>query len=150
MRSRQRSHFCPAHGVKGALEPNMKIFHYLDAIFVRLSVIPGLGFLHDYVEELETQQTRRQQLANTYRGYGRALRDAGKAAKDGGHHGHEEGHDKSDEHEGHGKRAKRGGPPARPGRGGQVARKAREKEAESDDLDEDLYEDDDFESYLQH
>jgi hypothetical protein len=130
----------------------MKIFHYLDGIFIKLSVIPGLGFLHDYVEELETQQSRRRQITNTYGGYGRALRDAGGAVKHGGHHGNEE-HATGDEHEGHGKHAKRGrrgGPPARPGRGGQVARRAQEKEPKSDDADEDYYEDDDFESYLQH
>ena len=125
----------------------MKIFHYLDAIFIKLSIIPGLGFLHEYVEELEIQQQRRQILAERYGGYASALRDAGKAAKHGGH-----GHDEHVEHEVHGKSGKkagRGGRWGRPSRGGPVARPSSKIE-EEDDLDEDYGEDDDFESYLQH
>ena len=129
----------------------MKILHYLDAIFMRLSIIPGLGFLHEYVHELEVQKGKREQMANTYRGYARSLRDAGEAAKHGGHHGGHDEHGKHDEAKGHGKQAKRGrrgAPPARPGTGGHAARKAPEKE--DSDSDVDFYEDDDFESYLQH
>src|SRR5215207_1486518 len=103
----------------------MSILHYLDNIFLRLSVIPGLGFLHDYVHELETQKNRREQMFDTYKGYGRSLREAGEAVRPGGH-GH--GHGEDDDHSGqkaHGKPVKRGKsarPTAKPGRGGQVAR----------------------------
>jgi hypothetical protein len=133
----------------------MKIIHYLDAIFIKLSIIPGLGFLHEYVEELEIQQQRRRLLTQQYRGYAGALREAGDAAQHGGHgHGGHEDHGKHEEHGGHGKPAKRGKksapPAARPGRGGQVARASQGKEEDPDDLEPDYYEDDDFESYLQH
>ncbi len=124
----------------------MKILHYLDAIFIRLSVIPGLGFLHQYVQELEIQQQRRRVAADKYRGYAGALRGAGEAAKHGGH-----GHGEHGEHKDHGKPDKktgRGGRSGRPARGGQVARPSPKKQ-EDDDLEEDYYEDDDFESYLQ-
>lgn len=124
----------------------MKIFHYLDSIFIKLSVIPGLGFLHEYVEELEIQQQRRRQLTDQYRGYAGALRDAGKSAKGGGHgHG---GHEDHESHEKPGKKAGRGRW-GRPARGAQAARRPAKKE-EEDDLEEDYHEDDDFESYLQH
>jgi hypothetical protein len=129
----------------------MKILHYLDAIFIRLSVIPGLGFLHEYVEEIEIQVFRRRLLADRYRGYARSLREAGDAAKHGGH-GHDD-HGGHGEHEGHKKGGKRGGAgshPAHSSSKGQAARPSHEKEdVESDD---DYYEDedDDFESYLQH
>jgi hypothetical protein len=131
------------------------LVHMLEAVLIRLSMIPGLGFLYDYLHELETQQLRRRQMVDTYKGYGRALRDAGGAAKHGGHgHGHDhEGHDEHAEHADHGKHGKRGksGPPAaKPGRGGQVARAQQGKEEDPADLEEDYYEDDDFESYLQY
>jgi hypothetical protein len=129
------------------------IIHMLEAVLVRLSVIPGLGFLYDYLHELETQQIRRRQMVDTYKGYGTSLREAGKAAKHGPH-GH--GHSEEGEHEKHkepgklGKRGKSTPPAARPGRGGQVARASGGKEGDPVDLEEDYYEDDDFESYLQH
>jgi hypothetical protein len=130
-----------------------RIVHMLEAVLVRLSMIPGLGFLYDYLHELESQHLRRRQMVDTYKGYGRALREAGQAAKHGNHgHGHE-GHDAHEEHPRHGKRGKRGksGPPAaKPGRGGQVARAHQGKEEDPSDLEEDYYEDDDFESYLQY
>ena len=130
----------------------LSIVHMLEAVLVRLSMIPGLGFLYDYLHELESQHLRRQQMVDTYKGYGRALREAGQSAKHGGHgHGHE-GHEAHEEHA-HGKRGKRGksGPPtAKPGRGGQVARAHQGKEEDPSDLEEDYYEDDDFESYLQY
>jgi hypothetical protein len=130
-----------------------KIIHMLEAVLVRLSAIPGLGFLYDYLHELETQQIRRRQMVDTYKGYGQSLREAGKAAKHGGHgHGHgEEG--EHEKHKGHGKPVKRGKsarPAARPGTGGQVARSSEGKEGDPSDLEENYYEDDDFESYLQH
>ena len=59
----------------------MKILHYLDAIFISLSVIPGLGFLHEYVQELEIQQQDATGAADKYRGYAGALRDAGGCGK---------------------------------------------------------------------
>ncbi len=134
----------------------LSIVHMLEAVLIRLSAIPGLGFLYDYLHELETQQTRRRMMVDTYKGYGRSLREAGKAAKHGGHgHGHEGhgGHDEHDDHDAHGKHDKRGKsarPAARPGRGGQVARTSQNQEDDPDDLEADYYEDDDFESYLQH
>jgi hypothetical protein len=131
----------------------MKFLHYLDGIFIRLSTIPGLGFLHDYVHELETQKHRRGQLVDTYKGYGRALRDAGGAVRHGGHgHGHGEAGDQADQ-KSHGKQVNHGKsarPAAKPGRGGQVARASQGKVDDPSDLEEDYYEDDDFESYLQH
>jgi hypothetical protein len=131
----------------------LSIVHMLEAVLVRLSMIPGLGFLYDYLHELETQQIRRRQMVDTYKGYGRSLREAGQAVKHGGHgHGHGE-HEEHEEHQGRGKPGKHGKsarPAARPGRGGQVARTSQGKEDDPSDLEEDYYEDDDFESYLQH
>jgi hypothetical protein len=131
----------------------LSIVHMLEAVLVRLSMIPGLGFLYDYLHELETQQLRRRQMVDTYKGYGRALRDAGQQAKQGGHgHGHGDhgGHEEEGGHGAPGKRGKSARPAARPGRGGQVARSGQGKEDDPDDLEADYYEDDDFESYLQH
>jgi hypothetical protein len=126
----------------------MKIFHYLDAIFIKLSAIPGLGFLHDYVEELEIQQQRRRIAVDQFRGYGRSLREAGHAAKHGGHHGHEEHgeHSGHDSHNKHNKDAKRGGIAGHSAR----SEGAHDADEDPEDLEEDYYEDDDFESYLQH
>jgi hypothetical protein len=127
----------------------MNILHYVDAIFIKLSAIPGLGFLHEYVEELEIQQQRRRILTEQYRGYAGALREAGDAAKHGGHGHGGHGHGGHDEHEGQGKHSKkagRGGRWGRPAPGGKVARPSRKEEDES----EEDYEDDDFESYLQY
>lgn len=126
----------------------MKILHYLDAIFIKLSVIPGLGFLHGYVEELEIQQQRRQVAADKYRGFASALRDAGGAAVKGGH-----GHGEHGDHEAPEKPAKRGKGRRKAGRTGSrghVARPVDGKEGDPDGTDENYYEDDDFESYLQH
>lgn len=128
----------------------LSIVHMLEAVLIRLSAIPGLGFLYDYLHELETQQLRRRQMVDTYKGYGRSLREAGKAAK---HGGQGQGHGEHEEPQGHGKPSKRGKsvrPAARPGRGGQVARTSQGKEDDPSDLEENYYEDDDFESYLQH
>ena len=129
----------------------MNILHYVDAIFIKLSAIPGLGFLHEYVEELEIQQQRRRILTDQYRGYAGALREAGKAAKDGGHgHGHG-GHDEHEGHEKHGKKVKRGGRWGRPApKGAPKGKVARPSRKEEDEPEEDYYEDDDFESYLQY
>jgi hypothetical protein len=124
----------------------MKIFHYLDGIFIKLSIIPGLGFLHQYVQELEVQKQRRRTLTDQYRGYAGALREAGQAAKHGGH-GHGEHHEPA-EHGKAPKKTKRGGRWGRPAPGGRVARPSPKKE-EDVDVEEDYYEDDDFESYLQ-
>jgi hypothetical protein len=127
----------------------MNILQSLDAIFIRLSVIPGLGFLHDYVHELQTQKHRRRQMVDTYKGYGQALREAGQATRNGGQgeasdHAEQKGRGKP------GKRGKSARPAAKPSRGGQVARTKQGKEDDPSDLEEDYYEDDDFESYLQH
>ena len=131
----------------------MKILHYFEAIFIKLSIIPGLGFLHDYVEELEIQQQRRRILTQQYRGYAGALREAGDAARHGPHGHGDDDHGNHEEPEKRGKRAKprkTSRPTARPGRGGQVARAQQGKEEDPEDLESDYYEDDDFESYLQH
>lgn len=130
----------------------LSIVHMLEAVLTRLSMIPGLGFLYDYLHELESQHLRRQQMVDTYKGYGRSLREAGKAAKHGGH-GHGHGHEGPEEHADHGKHGQRGKsarPAAKPGRGGQVARAHHGNEEDPDDLEKDYYEDDDFESYLQY
>jgi hypothetical protein len=130
------------------------IVHMLEAVLTRLSMIPGLGFLYDYLHELESQHLRREQMVDTYKGYGRALREAGQAAKHGGHghgHGHEgHGHEEHADQGKQGKHRKNARPAAKPGRGGQVARAHQGKEEDPHDLEEDYYEDDDFESYLQY
>ncbi len=125
----------------------MSFFHLIEGVFLKLSIIPGLGFLEEYVHELETSNSRRKQQIEKYRGYGRALRESGSDVRHGGHHGHHD-HDEHDEHAKHGKQGKHGDRAGRPGSGGHV-HKGHEKEEEPDGLEEDYYEDDDFESYLQ-
>lgn len=44
---------------------------------LKLSVIPGLGFLASYVSEFHGHTSKIQQKVGAYRGYVRAVRDAG-------------------------------------------------------------------------
>jgi hypothetical protein len=55
----------------------MKLVSLVEGIILKLSVIPGLGFLQSYVQELHGRQTQIQQRIGAYRGYVRAARDAG-------------------------------------------------------------------------
>ena len=115
----------------------MSLFHLIEGVFVRLSVVPGLGFLHEYVHEMETHHTRRDQTVAKYRGYVQAIRGAGHDIAHGGHGEHDEhAEDSSRGHSRHG---------ASSGQGQQV------KEDNFDDDSSNNYyeEDDDFESYLQ-
>jgi hypothetical protein len=125
----------------------MSLLHALEGLFLRLSIIPGFGFLYEYVHELETQHGRRRAIVANYRGYVSTLKDAGKDVKNLGHHGHEghghEGHSGHDEAEsglGHGADSSR--------HGGESSRRGHAS-ADAHDYDEDDFEDD-FESYLQY
>jgi hypothetical protein len=55
----------------------MKLVSLVEKVIVRLSVIPGLGFLQSYVQELHGRHTAIEQKIGAYRGYVRAARDAG-------------------------------------------------------------------------
>jgi len=115
----------------------MSLLNAIDAVFIRLSTVPGLGFLHEWVHALQVRKMRREGMIGTYKGYVRSLSDAGSEAKKqmrGPSHGDHGGDSDSG---GHG----------RPDESSDDGRKGRQY-ANDDDFDED-YEDDDFESYLQ-
>jgi ribosomal protein L12E/L44/L45/RPP1/RPP2 len=55
----------------------MKLVGLFEGVILKLSVIPGLGFLQSYVTELHGRQTVIQQKIGAYKGYVRAAHDAG-------------------------------------------------------------------------
>jgi hypothetical protein len=55
----------------------MKLGSVLEGLMLKLSVIPGLGFLASYVTEFRGRTTVIQQKIGAYKGYVRAARDAG-------------------------------------------------------------------------
>ena len=55
----------------------MKLGSVFEGLLLKLSVIPGLGFLASYVSEFRGHTTKIQQRVGAYRGYVRAVRDAG-------------------------------------------------------------------------
>jgi hypothetical protein len=116
----------------------MGLLNALEPVFIRLSTVPGLGFLHEWVHELQMRKMRREAVISTYKGYVSSIKDAGKeagrAVRGQGGQGDQGG-------EGDGAGDDRAGGPSDDGRRG------REYD-DDDDLVED-YEDDDFESYLQ-
>jgi len=118
----------------------MNLFHVVEKVFLRLSVVPGLGFLHEYVHEMETRKTERQQVVSKYRSYVQAVRGAASVTSEAAHGTGEHGSAK------HGP-AKRG--PAQDGPAQDVsaqhAKDLREDCEDENDEDEDY---DDFESYM--
>jgi hypothetical protein len=116
----------------------MSLFNTLNAVFLRLSTVPGLGFLYEWVHELEQRRMRRQAIIGTYKGYVSSIKDAGKEAGKAvpgrGGQGNQAGDVDSVGHD-------------RPGGPSEDSRRGRDNDFD-DDLDQD-YEDDDFESYLQ-
>jgi hypothetical protein len=55
----------------------MKLFSLVENVFLKLSGVPGLGFLSGYVTEFHSRKTRLRQTADLYRGYVASVRDAG-------------------------------------------------------------------------
>jgi hypothetical protein len=54
----------------------MKIVSLVEGVIIKLSVIPGLGFLASYVTELHGRKTHANQMIQMYSGYVRSAREA--------------------------------------------------------------------------
>ena len=59
----------------------MNLFSIVEGVIIKLSVIPGLRFLHGYVTEIQGRRVQAEQSIQGYVGYVRALRDAGADVK---------------------------------------------------------------------
>lgn len=55
----------------------MNLFTVIERVMVRLSAIPGLRFLGDYVHDFHSRETKIQQVVSGYKGYVSAAREAG-------------------------------------------------------------------------
>jgi hypothetical protein len=54
----------------------MKLVSLVEGLIIKLSVIPGLGFLSSYVTELHGRKTHMNQMVQMYTGYVRTAREA--------------------------------------------------------------------------
>jgi hypothetical protein len=55
----------------------MKLFSVIETVMVRLSALPGLGFLSRYVTEYHGHVGKLQHKVSGYQGYVRTVRQAG-------------------------------------------------------------------------
>ena len=55
----------------------MRLFSFVETLMVRLSTLPGLGFLSTYVAEYHTRRGKIQHQISAYQGYVRTVRQAG-------------------------------------------------------------------------
>ena len=55
----------------------MKLFSLVENVFLKLSGVPGLGFLSGYVREFHARKTTLHYKADLYRGYVSSVREAG-------------------------------------------------------------------------
>jgi hypothetical protein len=55
----------------------MNLFSVVENVMVKLSAIPGLRFLGDYVHDFHSRETKIKQVVSGYQGYVSAARDAG-------------------------------------------------------------------------
>ena len=55
----------------------MKLVSLVEGVILKLSVIPGFGFLQSYVQELHGRKAVIEQRIGSYKGYVRSARDAG-------------------------------------------------------------------------
>jgi hypothetical protein len=54
----------------------MKVVALVEGVIMKLGMIPGLSFLHQYVTELHGRRTAFDQQVDDYKGYVRSARDA--------------------------------------------------------------------------
>ena len=55
----------------------MRLFSAIETVMVRLSALPGLGFLSGYVSEYHSRAGKLQHQVSAYQGYVRTVRQAG-------------------------------------------------------------------------
>jgi hypothetical protein len=55
----------------------MNLFSVIEKVMLKLSDIPGLRFLGEYVHDFHSRETKIQQAVSGYQGYVRAAREAG-------------------------------------------------------------------------